>query len=339
MYYDDDTQGAYNDLGSPKFAVAAAHKLAKNGTKFVIGHPLSAYALATSDIYADNGVLVIHPAATIPELTARGHQLSFRTVGTNISQASVACDWIAEQVNPDPERKIAGLPDDMVSMIAQKLKPGAKIAVLHDNQIYGEGIASLVKQGLKTRGIDVHLYEGITSGARRADHSTTIERLAQGEIDFVYFGGYSPDLTRLLPQARAAGIRAKFMSSDAAVCSVYSARDIDTAEGLLLTSPGRFRQPHHKAMTREMEDEKPTGLNFTEPTSFLTYAAFEVLAQAIEAAGDCEDTGKIAQAIRSGTFDTTAGSLSFQPNGDLTSPRFDVEECVVKRKVVRFWAP
>lgn len=156
----------------------------------------------------------------------------------------------------------------------------------------------------------------------------------QSEIDFVYFGGYDYDLTRLLCQARTAGIEAKFMTSDAAVASTMLCAG-DAAQGLLLTSPGRFHQPHHRAMTREMDDSGSLGRNFTNPMPFLTYAAFEVLAQGIEAASDCEDTGKIAQAIESGTFDTTAGSLFFQPNGDLVSPQFGVEHCVIKRKVVR----
>ena len=44
---------------------------------------------------------MMNPAATIPEVTARGHRLLFRTVGTDVTQAAVACDWIAKNVEPD----------------------------------------------------------------------------------------------------------------------------------------------------------------------------------------------------------------------------------------------
>jgi ABC-type branched-subunit amino acid transport system substrate-binding protein len=43
---------------------------------------------------------------------------------------------------------------------------------------------------------------------------------------------------------------------------------------------------------------------------FLTYSAVEVLAQAIEAAGGCDDVEEVAQALRSGTFQTPVGSIS-----------------------------
>lgn len=109
----------------------------------------------------------------------------------------------------------------------------------------------------------------------------------------------------------------------------------DPAEGLLLTSSGRFYElEKHRAMTREMANDGPFGRIMTNPMAFLSYAAVEVLAQAIKTAGDCDDTSKIAQIIRSRKFRTTAGSLSFKPNGDLTTPSFVVEECEVKRVVV-----
>ena len=123
------------------------------------------------------------------------------------------------------------------------------------------------------------------------------------------------------------------MTADAAALELHYAGD--AAKGLLLTTPERFgERAEHKAMTREMEDEKPIGRNFTQPITLLSYAAVEVLAQAIKTAGDCDDTSKIAQIIRSRKFRTTAGSLSFKPNGDLTTPSFVVEECEVKRVVV-----
>jgi branched-chain amino acid transport system substrate-binding protein len=72
----------YYDGISAKRNIAAANKLARDGIKFVIGHPYSDCAVPASDVYENKGVLTISPAATSPELTARGHRLTFRTVGT-----------------------------------------------------------------------------------------------------------------------------------------------------------------------------------------------------------------------------------------------------------------
>jgi branched-chain amino acid transport system substrate-binding protein len=182
--YEDGERHSWSPRRSwpPRQSVAVANKIVKDGFKFVIGYPCSTAAMEASEVYEDKGVLMIGPSATIPQLTTRGHRLLFRTVGTDDTQASVACDWIAGQVNPGPKRKIEGIHDDWVSC-AQILDPGAKVAVLHDNQLHGEGIASSVKQGLESRGIEVFSHEGVIAGDR--DHSPTIERLVQSKADLI----------------------------------------------------------------------------------------------------------------------------------------------------------
>jgi branched-chain amino acid transport system substrate-binding protein len=274
-------------------------KLVDDGHKFVIGHPCSDEpAYEASKLYEKEGVLMITPSATRPLLTTRGHKLLFRAVGTDDKQASVVCDWIARNV-----------------------KPSAKIAVLHDEQSYG--IASAVRHGLKEKGLPVVFPEHIPSFTM--DHSPTIEYLAQNEIDFVYYAGWGRELCWLLRRARDQGCNVPFMSSDAAAISqMWFAGP--AAEGLVVTSPGHFNElEHHRAMTEEAMGGRA---NIPSPSAFFrSYAAVQVLVQGIAATGFSFDTGKIAEAIRAGTFDTTAGSLSFQPNGDLASPEFVVQRC------------
>lgn len=52
-----------------------ANKVVNDGIKYVIGHLCSSSTQPASDIYEDEGILMITPAATAPELTARGYQL------------------------------------------------------------------------------------------------------------------------------------------------------------------------------------------------------------------------------------------------------------------------
>jgi branched-chain amino acid transport system substrate-binding protein len=104
----------------------------------------------------------------------------------------------------------------------------------------------------------------------------------------------------------------------------------ELVEGLVVASPGQFDDLEHHRVIVEHHREMANCLqpDIASPSDFfLSYAAVQVLAQGIDAAGDCDGTDKIAQAIRSGTFDTMAGSMSFLPNGDLVSPEFVVEEC------------
>lgn len=71
----------YDDACDPKQAVAVANKVINDGVKFVVGHLCSDNTLPASDIYEDEGVLMVTPASTNPKITERGYQLVLRTIG------------------------------------------------------------------------------------------------------------------------------------------------------------------------------------------------------------------------------------------------------------------
>ncbi len=101
--------------------------MVNDGIKYVIGHLCSSSTQPASDIYEDEGILMITPAATAPELTARGYKLILRTTGLDSDQGPTAAKYILDKVKPQ------------------------RIAVVHDKQQYGEGLARAVQDGLKKR--------------------------------------------------------------------------------------------------------------------------------------------------------------------------------------------
>src|SRR5690606_20415195 len=92
-----------------------------------------------------------------------------------------------------------------------KVKP-SKVAVLHDKQSYGQGIASAVRNDLQAAKINVALFEGINAGD--SDYSAVITNLKSQGVDFVYYGGYHPEMGLLLRQAREQGVQARFMGPE-----------------------------------------------------------------------------------------------------------------------------
>lgn len=156
----------YDDACDPKQAVAVANKVVNDGVKFVIGHLCSDSTLPTSDIYEDEGVLMITPAATAPKITDRGYKLVLRTTGLDSDQGPTAANYITSVVKPK------------------------NIAVIHDKKQYGEGIATAVYNTLKKNGANVVAFEGITAGDK--DFSALIAKLKKENVDFVYYGGYHP---------------------------------------------------------------------------------------------------------------------------------------------------
>jgi branched-chain amino acid transport system substrate-binding protein len=80
----------YDDACDPKQAVAIANKVVNDGVKFVVGHLCSSSTQPASDIYEDEGIIMVTPAATSPEITARGYKMIFRTIGLDSAQGPAA---------------------------------------------------------------------------------------------------------------------------------------------------------------------------------------------------------------------------------------------------------
>ena len=276
--------------------MAVANKVVNDGVKYVVGHLCSSSTQPASDIYEDEGIVMITPAATSPELTSRGYKMVFRTIGLDNAQGPAAARYIA------------------------KLKP-ANVAVLHDKQQYGEGIASSVKDILGKEGIKVAMFEGINVGER--DYSSLLTKLKQANVDFVYFGGYHPEMGLLLRQAKEKGLTARFMGPEGVGNDSISQIAKDASEGMLVTLPKSFDQdPANKALVEafEAKKENPSG-----PFVLPSYSAVQVIAGAI-AAAKSEDPEKVAEAIHAGTFKTPTGDLSFDEKGDLKDFKFVVYE-------------
>ena len=285
-----------DDVCDPKQAVTVANNMVNEGVRFVVGHLCSSSTQPASDIYEDEGILMVTPASTSPAITESGYELVFRTIGLDSMQGPVAGKYIASQ---KPER----------------------VAVIHDKQQYGEGIASAVKSTLEDDGIDVVMYEGITAGQK--DFSSLVTKLKKENVDFVYYGGYHPELGLILRQAQQAKLDAKFMGPEGVGNKDINTIAGDAAEGLLVTLPPSFDE---KAENKSLVDafakkgEDPSG-----PFVLTSYTAVQLIADGIEKA-DSKDPIDVAKALRANTFKTPIGDVAYDKNGDLKSFEFVVYE-------------
>lgn len=292
----------YDDACDPKQAVAVANKVINDGIKYVIGHLCSSSTQPASDIYSDEGVLMITPAATAPELTARGYELIMRTTGLDSDQGPTAAKYILSAVKPQ------------------------RIAVVHDKQQYGEGLARSVQDNLKKAGANVVLFEGVTAGDK--DFSTLVARLKKENVDFVYFGGYYPEMGQMLRQARAAGLKAGFMGPEGVGNASLSNIAGEASEGMLVTLPKRYDQlPENKAIVDAIKAS--TAANRKDPTGpfvWTTYAALQSLVAGMERSKS-DEPEEIAKNLKSGApVPTVMGDLSWDEKGDLKGFEFGVFE-------------
>ncbi|WP_299725475.1 branched-chain amino acid ABC transporter substrate-binding protein [uncultured Endozoicomonas sp.] len=287
----------YDDACDPKQAVAVANKIVNDDIRFVVGHLCSSSTQPASDIYEDEGVLMITAASTSPDITTRGYQLIFRTIGLDSMQGPTAAGYITNAIKP------------------------TKMAIIHDKQQYGEGLASSVRDGVTAAGIDVALYEGVTAGDK--DFSALIAKLKKEGVDFVYYGGYHPELGLILRQSAEKGLDVKFMGPEGVGNKDISAIAGEASEGLLVTLPKSFDQDPANARLVEAfkaKEEDPTG-----PFVFPAYSAVQVMADGMTLASS-EDPEKVAATLRANNFKTPTGELGFDGKGDLKDFSFVVYE-------------
>jgi len=291
---DDKLVGVeYDDACDPKQAVAVANKIVNDGIKYVIGHLCSSSTQPASDIYEDEGILMISPGATNPELTQRGYQHIMRTAGLDSSQGPTAAKYILETVKPQ------------------------RIAIIHDKQQYGEGLARSVQDGLKAANANVVFFDGITAGEK--DFSALIARLKKENIDFVYYGGYYPEMGQMLRQARSVGLKTQFMGPEGVANVSLSNIAGESAEGLLVTKPKNYDQvPANKPIVDAIKAKKqdPSGAFV-----WTTYAALQSLQAGLN---QSDDPAEIAKYLKANSVDTVMGPLTWDEKGDLKGFEFGV---------------
>lgn len=285
-----------DDGCEPKQGPVAANRVVNSKIGFVVGHVCSGATIAAADIYNNEGVVMVTPSATSPALTdGKNYEFIFRTIGRDDQQGPAAAKFILE-----------------------KLKP-KKAAVLHDKQSYGQGIATAVKNDLEKGGVPVAIFEGINAGD--SDYSAVITKLKSQGVDFVYYGGYHPEMGLLLRQAAEQGVKAKWMGPEGTGNPDINAIAGDAVEGMLLTLPADFTQNAANAeIVKAFAAKKRNASGAFQMTA---YTATQVIADGIKGAGS-EDPTKVAKYLHANSFDTPIGKVAWNKQGDLTNFQFDV---------------
>jgi branched-chain amino acid transport system substrate-binding protein len=281
-----------DDACEAKQAVAVANQMINKGAVFVAGHFCSSTSIPASETYNEEGVLMISPASTNPLLTEQGFANVFRTCGRDDQQGLVAGAFLAEHFD------------------------GKRIAILHDKTAYGKGLADETLKALKALGIEETVYEAYTAGEK--DYSALVSKLKSENIEVIYLGGYHTEAGLILRQARAQGLDARLVSGDSLVTEEFWSITGEAGEGTLFSfSPDPAKNPAAAEVVARFvaQGYKPEGY------TLYTYAAVQAFAEAAEAAGSV-DINALIEAMRSTTFETVLGSISFDDKGDVAAPGY-----------------
>jgi branched-chain amino acid transport system substrate-binding protein len=278
-----------DDAADPKQGRSVANTFVGEGVSFVIGHFNSGVSEPASDVYAENGILMITPGSTNPKITERGLTNVFRTCGRDDQQGKVAGEYIA-----------ANFKDK-------------KIAIAHDKTTYGKGLADETKKTMNALGVTEVLYEGINSGER--DFSALVSKIKQSGADIVYWGGVHTEGGSILRQMRAGGVQAVMMGGDGIATAEFAQLGGPGTEGTLMTfGPDPQKRPEAQAVLAKF-----AARNFKpEAYTLYAYASVQVIAEAAKAINSL-DPLKVAEELHKGnTYKTVIGDLAFDAKGDVT---------------------
>ena len=284
-----------DDACEPKQGPVAANRVVNDKIRYVIGPVCSGAAIAAAPIYNNEGVVVITPSATSPALTeGKNFHFIFRTIGRDDQQGPAAAKFIINKAKPK------------------------KVAVLHDKQSYGQGIAASVRDELKKANVEVALFEGINAGD--SDYSAVITKLKSAGADFVYYGGYHPEMGLLLRQAAEQGLKVRMMGPEGVGNPEINAIAGNAVEGMLVTLPAApASKPENAALVKAFKDK---GRDASGAFQMGAYTATQVLAQSIKAVGD--DAEKVADYLHKTAFNMPTGNVAWDAKGDLKAFDFPV---------------
>lgn len=285
----------YKDDGcDPKQGVAVANQLAGEGVVGVIGPMCSGSAIPTSKVLAEEGIVMISPAATNPVLTDEATGNVFRVCGRDDQQGAAVGAYIAKHF------------------------AGKTVAIIHDKTAFGHGQAEEVRKALHAANIKETSFDAINRGER--DFSALIAKLKADKVAVVFFGGYHAEAGLLVRQMHNQKLGIQLISGDGLTTSEFwSITGVAGTGTLMAFNPDPRKNPTAKdAVTRI----RASGF---EPEGFTlqSYAAVEVLTAAMTRAGKTEGAA-VAEAIRAQEYATVLGTLGFDAKGDVKNPQFSM---------------
>lgn len=303
-----------DDACVPAQAKTVANKLVNTETvNAVVGHFCSSSTIPAAAVYRENNVLMITPASTNPRVTEDENYKPKDCQGLTDAAKKSAC----QLQNFSPIMRMCGRDDqqgeEAAEFIHNKLH-AKKVAVIHDKDTYGQGLADAMKAHLKSLGQDIVVYEGLTRGEK--DFNALVTKIKAAGADAVYFGGLHSEAGPLLRQMREQGLKSAFISGDGIVSNefVSSAGGDRFVSGAYMTFGA---DPRKLPEGKKVVDSFRKAQYEPEGYTLYSYAAVQAIAAAIKGSGEMRDGHKLSKWLVENGATTVMGQHKWTAKGDL----------------------
>jgi branched-chain amino acid transport system substrate-binding protein len=276
-----------DDFCDPDQAVALARKLASDGVVFVAGHWCSHASIPASKVYEKAGILQIAPGSASAILTDEGGPNVFRVCGRDDRQGAMVADYLADHW-------------------ANK-----GIAIVDDGTTWGAGVAEGARRRLRERGVAVAVDEAIAPG--EYEYFALVAKMQAAGVEVLFLGGYHREAGLILRQAHDRGYDLRLVANSAMALEDFPMIAGAGLEGTLMAAMTYTGdRPQAKDVVAQFHAQGYEPLGYT----LYTYAAVQVWAQAVAAAGSL-DLDAVTLAMHSRQFDTVLGRIGFDQKGDV----------------------
>lgn len=268
----------------------------------VIGHLNSDISIPASEFYTRAKIPQISPGSTSPYFTEREETKGyvFRTIGRDDTQGKMLANYV--------------------------LRNGFKrVAVLYNDRTYGKSLAGEFTKSLKTNSAGgnksaIVFYDMIQVG--RHDYGALLSQIASSSPDVVFLAGEHDDAGHLVKDFHKYGLgMTKFIGGDGIDNAEFIKIGGMNTEGAVVTSSAPIVNGFIERYKKEFNEES---IGYAANS----YDATNILINAISKVKE-NNSEKIANEVaKTKDFKGVTGTISFNENGDLTSPGFVLSKVV-----------
>ena len=258
-----------DDGGAPEGGAAVANKLVSDPEVVAVaGHIFSGATQAAIPIYEKVGIPMMSPSATNPALTTTGSMVFNRLVFTDAAQGKFAAEYLYNTLG------------------------FKKIAVMHDGQAYGQGLAQVVNDEFTALGGEVTDFQAITPG--EFDYSAPLAAIAANSPEALYYGGYVQEAVVLVNGMKSAGLTdTVFFGCDGTFGQDFLDRTGENGEGSYGTSLIPAASEAKTPSTRLTSPSIGTEAGKLSPFTWNAYDSAASLAYAIKSVAFVGDDGNL----------------------------------------------
>ena len=285
----------FDDQAKPDVGVANAKNLVTDpDILVVVGHLNSGVAIPSSEVYKDSNLAMISPANTNPLVTERNLKNVFRVVGRDDVQGVVGAEFASKDLK------------------------AKTVYIMHDKTAYGQGVAEFFRNHGPKVGVGVLAFEGTEE---KANFDPLITLIVARKPDLVYFGGIYDQAGVFFKQARAKGVKGKFLGPDGMDSSDLAKIGGDSIIGMHYTTVAGPVSVYPKA-AKFAKDYKAKFGKDPEPFAAQAFDAASIGLKAIETASKAAGNKKptrdqvTEQVHRIRNFPGLTGTFTFDFKGD-----------------------